>query len=201
MVLVETADCCGGGAAGDSVACLAALLRHAPTEPSLVPVVDAEAASLSQAAGAGGQVALQLGHKHDSRWGKPIPVQGRVLRVFDGRFTYSGGIWDGVEGNMGPAAVLQLGAIEVLVTTYGTYDWRDEQFNAAGMEPEKAKFVVAKNPMNFTQTYGHIAAAMLVLDTPGPTPATMRHAPLAQIERPYYPADAEMELGEIVVLN
>ena len=41
VVLVEAADCCGGGAAGDSVAALAALLQVELDGPALVPLVDA----------------------------------------------------------------------------------------------------------------------------------------------------------------
>ena len=44
VILVETADCCGGGAAGDSVATLQALLDAGVEQLSFVPVVDAEAA-------------------------------------------------------------------------------------------------------------------------------------------------------------
>ena len=44
VLLVETADCCGGGAAGDSVASLRALLDARLNETALVPVVDPEAA-------------------------------------------------------------------------------------------------------------------------------------------------------------
>ena len=44
VVLVETADCAGGGAAGDSVASLRALLAHEGVRDALVPVVDPEAA-------------------------------------------------------------------------------------------------------------------------------------------------------------
>ena len=45
VLLVEAADCCGGGAAGDSVATLTALLDAKVTVSSLVPVADPEAAA------------------------------------------------------------------------------------------------------------------------------------------------------------
>ena len=49
---------------------------------------------------------------------------------------------------MGPSAVVRSGATEVLITSNPTYDWADEQYRSVGMEPDKAKFVVVKNPMN-----------------------------------------------------
>ena len=192
ILLVETADCCGGGAAGDSIASLAALLAAGVTEHALVPVVDPAAAQQCHQAGVGAEVTLTLGHQQDPRWGKPIRVTGRVVRVSDGRFHYDGGIFAGVEGNMGPTAVLAIGAIEVLITSYATYDWRDEQFRALDLAPRTAKFVVAKNPMNFRLAYGDYAQATFILDTPGPTPPTLRHVPFQKLKRPYFPLDAEI---------
>ena len=44
ILLIETADACGGGAAGDSVNTLKDLITHAPDVKSLVHVVDPKAA-------------------------------------------------------------------------------------------------------------------------------------------------------------
>ena len=198
VILVETADCCGGGAAGDSVATLAALLQTElatqfnPQLLALVPVVDRAAAALCHAAGIGAPVRCALGHQLDARWGQPIMVTGQVTTLSDGRFRYGGGIYDGVAGNMGPSAVLTIGSIQVLITSYGTYDWRDEQYQSVGLDPATAKFVVAKNPMNYRLAYGPIAKAIFILDTPGPTPPTIRHAHFSQLQRPYFPCDAEI---------
>ncbi|MFZ4655586.1 MAG: M81 family metallopeptidase [Caldilineaceae bacterium] len=192
VILVETADCCGGGAAGDSIATLAALLRTERQERSFVPVVDPAAAAACHAAGVGAEVICTLGHQLDPRWGEPITVTGRVSTLTDGRFRYQGGIYDGVEGNLGPTAVLAIDGIQVLITTYGTYDWRDEQYRSVGLDPATAKFVVAKNPMNYRLAYGGLSRAVFILDTPGPTPPTIRHACFTQLQRPYFPLDAEI---------
>lgn len=201
VILVETGDCCGGGAAGDSVATLKALLGVELPGPALVPVVDPQAAALCHKAGVGAQVEVELGHHLDPRWGTPVRVQGRVLRLGDGRFRYLGGIWGGTEGNMGPAAVLEVGQIEVLVATHPTYDWMDEQFVALGMVPKAAKFVVAKNPMNYRQAYGAFAREAFVLDTPGPTPPTVRQVQYKRLARPYFPVDEQIAGLEPVMLS
>ena len=203
VVLVEAADCCGGGAVGDSVATLAALVAADLDGPALVPVVDAAAAAACHQAGVGADVELQLGHRHDPRWGKPIAVRGRVLRLGDGRFLYRGGIWEGIEGEMGPSAVLALGHVEVLVASHPTYEWDDEQFAAMQMDAAKARFIVAKNPMNYRMAYGEFAKANYVLDTPGPTPATVRHFPFVNRQRPFFPLDygAEGEIAPVDILR
>ncbi|MCZ6634955.1 MAG: M81 family metallopeptidase [bacterium] len=190
IVLVEASDCCGGGAVGDSIATLSALIEAKVT--GIVQVVDPETAATCHQAGVGTEITVPLGHKLDPRWGKPITVTGRVVRLGDGRFTYTGGIWDGVEGEMGPSAILAVGNVQILVASYGTYDWLDEQYRSLNLDPSAAKFVVAKNPMNYRIAYGEIAKQVFVLNTPGPTPPTVRHVKFRNLKRPYFPLDEEI---------
>ncbi len=201
VILVETSDCAGGGAAGDSVATLSALLAASIDQRALVPVVDPEAAAACHRAGVGSTVSLSIGHKLDTRWGKPISVTGTVTRLSDGRFQYSGGIWDKVIGDMGPTAVVAIGAIQLMVSSFATYDWMDEQYRSVGLTASDAKFVVVKNPMNYRMAYGPMAKAIYILDTPGPTPATLRHAPFKQVRRPYFPKDADIPGMKPVLLR
>ena len=81
ILLLETSDCAGGGACGDSV--------HA-----LASVADPAAAALCHTHQPGDSVSLTLGHQLDPRWGQPLPLTARIEALTDGRFVYSGGIWE-----------------------------------------------------------------------------------------------------------
>lgn len=193
VLLVECADC-SGGAAGDSVATLRALLEGAPELVSYAYVVDAAAARRCCAAGEGAEVEVAIGHSLDPKFGVPLMVSGTVEKCLPmGDFVYDGGAWDGIEASMGPSVVLHIRDSEarVLITTNATYDWKDEQLRAAGLDPDAAKFVVVKNPMNYRVGYPQARAAF-VLDTPGATPATLRGAGHQRITRPYFPLDEEI---------
>ena len=192
VLLVETADTCGGGASGDSAASLKALLQAQVNELSLVPIVDPEAAARCHQAGLGNQVRLELGHKLDPQWGQPITVEGQVGALSDGHFRYSGGIWGGQRGDMGPSAKLQIGQVQVLIASHPTYEWADEQFRSMKMNTSLAKFIVVKNPMNYRNTHLKIAKRAFILDTPGPTPAILDHMQFRRLKRPYFPADRDI---------
>ncbi len=192
VLLVETADTCGGGAAGDSVASLRALLHAHVNELSLVPVVDPEAAARCHQAGQGKEIRVELGHKLDRQWGQPVAVKGLVERLSDGRFLYSGGIWGGQWGDMGPSAMLRIGEVQVLIASHPTYEWADEQFRSMEMNTSAAKFIVVKNPMNYRNTHLKTAKKAFILDTPGPTPAIVDHMPFRRMKRPYFPADKDI---------
>ena len=192
VLLVDTADCTGGGAAGDSVALLKRLLELGVNEPTLVMVVDPDAAQLCAQAGVGKEVSLPLGHKIDLSWGQPIPVKGVVRHLLDGDFVYTGGAYGGTRAQMGLSAVVAIGQIQVLIMSKPTYDWADEQFRTAGLDVRWIKFIGVKNPMNYNYAYGGLAKASFVVDTPGPTPATMRHLPYKRLKRPFFPLDEEI---------
>tara|TARA_B100000029_G_scaffold455902_1_gene483509 strand:- start:1842 stop:3356 length:1515 start_codon:yes stop_codon:yes gene_type:complete len=201
VLLVETADCCGGGATGDSVHTLRALLAEAPEQVAIVPVVDPRAAQEAHSAGLGQAVRLRLGHQLDLQWGEPVEVEGVVEMLSDGAFVYRGGIWDGRAGDMGPTAVVAVGMIQIVISTNATYDWMTEQFDLLDLNPAGCKFVVVKNPMNYQQAYAGVMKAAFVLDTPGPTPANTNALPYAAMTNDWFPAtpDLEVEEPEVIV--
>ena len=196
VLLVETADCCGGGATGDSVHALRALLAEAPEQTAIVPVVDPGAAREAHSAGLGQQVRLRLGHQLDSKWGEPVEVEGVVAKLSDGAFIYRGGIWDGRAGNMGPTAVIALGPVQIVVSSNATYDWMTEQFDLLGLKPADCKFVVAKNPMNYHQAYAGVMKGAFVLDTPGPTPANTNALAYTGMNGEWFPANPDMVVDD-----
>ena len=200
VLLIEASDCCGGGAAGDSVWTIRSLVENASDIPTLAMVVDPEAAAACHQAGLGASVTVRLGHRMDTRWGDPLEVSGEVTRLSDGRFVYTGGIWDGVAGEMGASAVFKAGEVQILISSQPTYDWVDEQYRSMEMDAREAKFVVAKNPMNYRMAYGNYAKGVFVLDTPGPTPPTMRHVEFKKVKRPYFPLDEYIQNFEPVIL-
>ena len=190
IVLMETADACGGGAAGDSVACIAALAELAPDAVSVAPVVDPAAAAQCHAAGVGAEVTLRLGHRLDPRWGDPMSIGGTVEALTDGRFVYDGGIWEGVVGEMGPTAVLRSGGLQIVIASHPTYEWTGEQYGSVGVDAQTPKFAVAKNPMNYRMVYPD--APVIVIDSPGPTPASVRSLPFERMKRPFFPLDDDI---------
>lgn len=192
IVLADAADCVGGGAAGDSAVVLGALLAHAPGQPAAIHIVDAETAALAIKAGVGATIRASLGH----RIGKdaaPVEADMRVERVErEARFRYTGGLMGGVEASLGATALLSIGPIRIVCSSLSAYEYADEQFAALGIDTRKLKFVVVKNPMNYQQAYAG-APAMIVLDTPGPTPSNLASVPWQRLSRPCFPVDDGFE--------
>ena len=196
VLLVETADCAGGGGAGDSVASIRALIEADLEQSSLGIVVDPKAAAWCHQAGVGAEGTLEVGHQLDPKWGSPARFTGQVVGLSDGTFLYTGGIWKGTMAEMGLSAVFQVGQVQILIASRATYDWADEQYRSLAMDTRCVKFIVVKNPMNFRIGYAGVMRQALILDTPGPTPATIRHFRYRRMRRPYFPVDAQISMWE-----
>ena len=190
VVLADAADCVGGGASGDSAAALRALLAHAPGIPAAIHLADGVAAAAALAAGPGARIGIGIGNRRDQAYGAPLQVEAEVLRPAPESFVYAGGLMRGVRAEAGPSAVLRVGAVDVLVTSNACYEYGDEAFATAGIDARARKFVVVKNPMNYQQTYAG-AAAMFILDTPGPTTPNLAGLDFRAVERPLFPLDPD----------
>ncbi len=55
------------------------------------------------------------------------------------------------------------------------------------------------NPMNYRIAYGAIARGSFLLNTPGPTPASVAQVNFRNVARPWFPADPEMPAAVVSV--
>jgi microcystin degradation protein MlrC len=189
VLLLDTADTTGGGAAGDSIALVKGLLEARVAEPCLAMAIDPEVAARCATLAPGAMLTADIGHKIDPQWGQPLRVTAELVRTSDGRFRYSGGIFGGTWSSMGPSAVLRIVSIELLVMSHPTYDWAYEQYESVGLDPRAGKFVGVKNMMNFRKGYAGIMKGFFVARLPGPTPIEYRDLPFERLSRPMYPFD------------
>ena len=196
ILLLDTADTTGGGAAGDGITLVRELIELGVEEPCLAMVVDPRTVGDCWHREPGSRFPVEVGHRLDPQWGKPLAVEAVLRRKSGGRFRYRGGILGGAEVSMGRSLVLQTGSLQLLVTSRPTYEWADEQYRSLDLDPRRAKFVCVKNMMNFRVGYGGILKGFFVVAVPGPTPADMRRLPFRRIGRPVYPLDAMPETVE-----
>ena len=197
ILLVETADACGGGAVGDSIQSLRELINFAPNKKSLVHVVDPFAVEICLNKPLGSKININLGHQVDTQWGDPLNLNIKIEKITDGRFTYNGGIWDKTIGEMGPSVLVSIDSIDIIISTYGTYEWNCEQFLSFDLNLDKYKFIVVKNPMNYKNSFSHIEN-IFVLDTLGPTPPTCKRLKFKKIKK-YFPKDEDLKFEDVLI--
>lgn len=192
VIISDAPDCVGGGAPGDAPAVLAALIRAEPAGDTAVLVLDPDAAALAHRIGVGGAISTTIGSAVDPRFHAPASVDAVVESLHDGRFVYAGGISEGTPGQMGPTAVLRQGSIRIVVVTYATYEYGDEQYRAAGLDISGFKIVALKNPMNF-RTLLDDQTSWVMVGGAGPTTPDLASIDWRVKKRPFWPCDPQTD--------
>lgn len=193
MTLVsDTGDAPTGGSAADSAAVLRALLAGGADRAgraSLLTLCDPVAARAAHEAGQGATIDVALGHAFSVDDGEPVQVRAEVVSVSDGRYVMRDAGAQGMRMDMGPTAVLGIGAIRVVVRSRPSMEWDTGLYLSQGLDPGQAVLVFVKSPSHFRVSFGPLAARILLADTPGPTRADVRGLPYRQVTRPVWPLD------------
>lgn len=191
VIFADEADGVGAGSAGDAAFVLDALIRHAGETRCAVTLVDAAVAEEAHRAGVGAMLDTRIGHRLDPRHGSPVALQARVIGLSNGEFTYTGGPMGGVSFSTGPTAVLQVGAVQVMVASLPSYDYAGEQYAAAGIRLEEFDVVVFKNGMNF-RTLLQPDSSFVLVDGVGSSSGNLAKLPWQNRPRPFWPRDREL---------
>ncbi len=191
VLLVDFGDNIGGGTPGDSTVLLEELLRQ-QVERFLVVLHAPAAVQHAQAAGAGGTLEVTVGGS-DPRYGPPMTIRGTVVRLHDGRWEETAPRHGGRRfHDQGPTAVLDLGQGRcVMLNSLRTPPFSLGQITSLGLEPQQFAAIVVKAAVAYKAAYGPVAGAIIVVDTPGITPARLDRLDYHHIRRPIFPLDAD----------
>lgn len=191
-VVSDSGDAPSGGAGGDNVAVLRALIAAGADRAgrlTYLTLVDPPAARAAAAAGPGATVLLSLGHHFSRNDGSPIMVSGRVQALTDGDYVMRDAGAEGTRAHMGLSAVIALGAIRIAIRSVPGLEWDTGIYRSVGLDPRDAALVFVKSPSHFRASYAPLAQRILVADTPGPTCTNMRKVPFRRVRRPVHPLD------------
>ncbi len=191
VLLVDFGDNIGGGTPGDSTLLLEELLRQ-KVERFLVVLYAPTAVSHAQTVGPGGTLEVTVGGS-DSRYGPPLTIRGTVQRLHDGRWEESAPRHGGRRyHDQGPTAVLDLGQGRcVVLNSLRTPPFSLGQITSLGLEPQQFTAIVVKAAVAYKAAYGPVAGTVIVVDTPGITPARLERLDYRHIHRPIFPLDAD----------
>jgi len=188
VVISDLADL-GGGGTGDSTWYLRELLARNPQEPCYLTMVDPEAVNEMAEAGEGAKVTLLLGGKQDNIYSSPVEATGEVLRVLR---VLPPSPERELPQSMGLVAVLRVGNIYVVVSERKGGGANPSVYSGAGLEPEKAKILIAKSVVDWREGYKGVAKRFLLGEAPGLAPSNLRSLEWKNEPRPIFPLDDEV---------
>ncbi|MGI8476567.1 MAG: M81 family metallopeptidase [Thermomicrobiales bacterium] len=187
-VLIDAADATSSGASGDSNAILRALIEGGYGGRALFPVVDAPAVRDAIRVGVGKTVTTRLGGTLDPARFDPLPVEGTVRMLSDGRFTNES---HNTEWFAGDTAVLEIGRHIVIVTSRQVSHYDRSLFLAHGQDPTRFDCVIQKSPHCRHEFFAAWVTRLVGVDAPGSTSANLGYLGHTVCRRPMYPMEPD----------
>lgn len=167
IAIADTGDNIGGGSAGDGTWLLHQAVAH--DVRCLTTMCDPAALAAALDAGVGSALALDLGGWSHETAGRPVPVVARVLWAGGGDFVNQGPMAHGARVQMGPAARLGIGSVEVVVYGRAHQPNDPEMFRAVGVEPGSADIVLLKGAAALRAGWMSLVTDFVDAATPGVT--------------------------------
>lgn len=186
VIVVDAADSCNAGAAGDSMAVAARLLERGSSLRAATVVNDGAAARRAHELGVGATAEFTLGASRDQR-AVQLRATGYVRSVHDGEFVQEGPANRGMVNKIGPTAVLRFGNLDVLVCDWMIGNGDPQLYRAFGIEPTLYDLVVVKAHTSFRAAYTPFAGEILETDTPGAAATELRRLPFERIPKSLFP--------------
>lgn len=184
VVLADSADNPGGGAAGDSTFILRRLLERGIADAALGPLWDPGAVRIAFDAGAGAHLPLRLGGKVGPMSGDPVDVLCRVEALV--RDMAMSGL-SGTTVPLGDCARVRAQGVDVVLTTRRSQAMGVDLFTQLGIEPRQRRIVVVKSSQHFRAAFEPLASRILYVSAPGSVAHDLRLLNYRKVRRPKWP--------------
>ena len=184
VVLADSADNAGGGAASDSTFILRRLIERGIGNAALGPLWDPVAVRIATEAGVGATLPLRIGGKISPLSGDPLDATVTV-RALKPEMVMTG-LGDTRQA-MGDCALVHTAGIDVVLTSIRAQAMHIDLFTQLGCDPAARRIVVVKSSQHFYASYSTIARQVIYVDAPGSVTQDLRSLPYRKIRRPKWP--------------
>ncbi|WP_161606096.1 M81 family metallopeptidase [Microlunatus speluncae] len=172
-VITDTGDNINGGSPGDGTWLLRLALdadrRSGPAVPIIGTLWDPAAAAAAHAAGVGAMIALALGGRAGPGSGTPVRATARVKSITDGTFVNTGPMATGARVSMGDAAVITIGAVDLVLQSTPIQPNDPELFRSLGLDPSTYRIALLKGAAAVRAGWTPLTDHFIDAATPGPT--------------------------------
>lgn len=186
VVIADSADNPGGGAAGDSTWFLQALIARGTAGAAIGPLWDPMAVRTAFAAGVGACLPMRVGGKAGPLSGPPVdaPCTVRALKPAMVMSALAG-----TRQALGDCAWLDVGGVQVVVTSIRTQAMGVDLFTQLGLDPAAQRVLVLKSSQHFRAAFAPLARAVLYAAAPGAVTSDLKSLPYRHARRPLWPLD------------
>jgi microcystin degradation protein MlrC len=171
VAIADTGDNINGGAPGDGVELVLAVLAH-PGVRAAGTLVDPATVSAATAAGVGGLVAAP-GGLGAVEWVGPA----QVVHLSSGEFTNEGPMARGARTSMGPVASVRVGGVDIVVQSRPVQPNDPALFRCAGVRPEAFDLLLLKGAAALRAGWVDVVGGFVDAATSGVTDSDLQRLP------------------------
>ena len=172
VAVLEPADNVFSGGAGDTPGLLRAALEHAPDTASVFAFFwDPDLAARAHASGPGAALDCAFGGRLSGDYGEPVQATGVVETLTAGQFENHGPMEVGLPIELGPTAVIRVGAVRIIVTSRNVPANDPAYFELHGIDLADYPLVYIKAKNHFRAAFADKFDAVIDVETRGPAPS------------------------------
>ena len=197
IVLLDHYDNTASGGTMDATRVLAEIMAQGLEDVAAFAIYDPQAVAQCMQAGVGARVSLAVGgklamtqvpHAHAA-----LPIEGVVKTLSFGRYRAKGPMAKGARQDMGHAAVVDTGAVEVVLISRHVEPFDANALLSLGIDPMQKRFIMLKSRVHWRAGLGQLAAA--TVDCAGNGVCTSDYAELTfrRLRRPIYPLEPDTQ--------
>jgi len=164
VVLADTADNSGGGAPGDNVSLLRAMLKAGLQKAAYGGIWDPVTVQVCAEAGVGVRLPLRIGGKCGPASGDPMDVVATMMAFVPGHSQQGLGPERCL---MGDSVWLQVGGIDVVLMSQRTQIFSPDAFTGLGIDLSSKRIIAVKSSWHFQANFAPIADELIAVATPG----------------------------------
>lgn len=193
LLFADVADNPGGGGRGNTAYILSAFHKAGVAGCAIGPVYDPLLAAEAHKLGVGANFEAKFNRDETTTFSEAFNANGKVIALSDGIFVGRRGMAAGRTLDMGPAAVVQVGGIQVVVTTNRHQALDPMFFETFGIGITTLRSLVVKSRGHFRAGFDEFFPddRIIEVDVPGLTTPVLKNVPWRQVPRPIYPLDPE----------
>jgi microcystin degradation protein MlrC len=143
------------------------------------------------AVGEGGSFSFAVGGKTDGFHGAPVKVDGKVRQLTgDGRWRYIGVYMTGQPGDMGRAALVRSGGVDLVITEKRITPMDRGYLERLGIDAQAYRIHVVKGAIAWQTGFGDLVQGQIYVDGPGICTVHLDRLPFRHLRRPVFPLDS-----------
>jgi microcystin degradation protein MlrC len=186
VVLADSADNPGGGAAGDSTFILRRMVERGVRDAAIGPMWDPVAVRVAFEAGEGARLPLRIGGKIGPMSGDPMDLLCTVKALR--RDMVMTGLAN-APMPLGDCALVEANGIEIVLITLRNQAMGTDLFTQLGCELAAKNIIVVKSSQHFYASFSKIAKHVIYTDAPGSVTRDLTQLSYRNIRRPKWPLD------------